>query len=210
FAPHWSPDGLEIAFHSIRTGNRDIYTVSANGANEQSVLATPTEERWPIWSHDGNRIYFNVGRPGSGLVRRAGRGSKWSAPELLPRDRTGFFPSPDGSRGLYRDEVAQRIMVTDSAGNNPIPLVPKEYVVNTGDAGWSPDSKTVYFSARERDRTFSIYAAPARGGIPVRVAHFTDKKMRPFRDRFSVGKAEFFITIGTRESDIWIMELKKQ
>ena len=40
YSAAWSPDGRRIAFHSLRDGNRDLYTMDADGSNLVSLTAT--------------------------------------------------------------------------------------------------------------------------------------------------------------------------
>jgi Tol biopolymer transport system component len=49
YAPAWSRDGSQIAFHSLRHGTRDIFTVSADG----SGLTRRTEGPPLSWTWTG-------------------------------------------------------------------------------------------------------------------------------------------------------------
>ena len=61
--PSRSPDGEKIAFTSYRNGNRDVFVMRANGA-DQTRLTTSGEEEWfPSFSPDGSRIAFSRGSP---------------------------------------------------------------------------------------------------------------------------------------------------
>lgn len=67
----WSPDGTEIAFHSNRSGNNEIYRMDADRSNITQATSSSGSE--PIWSPTGNRIPFEsvslyiVNRDGSNL-----------------------------------------------------------------------------------------------------------------------------------------------
>jgi tricorn protease len=48
-APVWSPDESWIAFHSIRSGNFDIYTMTSNGADVLRVTDSFGFDIFPDW-----------------------------------------------------------------------------------------------------------------------------------------------------------------
>lgn len=56
--PAWSPDGSRIAFASQRTGNWDIFVVSAQGGPAQQLTTNPSDDQAPAWSPDGTQIVF--------------------------------------------------------------------------------------------------------------------------------------------------------
>ena len=60
FAPAWSRDGSRLVFHSLRSGNRDIYTVDVDGTNLQQRTSSPAEELDASWAPDGSAIVFAV------------------------------------------------------------------------------------------------------------------------------------------------------
>ena len=47
----WSPDGNWIAFTSDRNGNRDIYTMTADGQNVMQVTTNSSDDSRPSWVH---------------------------------------------------------------------------------------------------------------------------------------------------------------
>lgn len=55
-APHWSPNGLWIAFMSDRDGNYEIYVT--DGGSVQRLTDNTVFDGWPQWSPDGNEIVF--------------------------------------------------------------------------------------------------------------------------------------------------------
>ena len=60
--PAWSPDGTKIAFVSERGGNKELYTMNANGRDQIKIVNTGpfviVEDSCPTWSPDGKYIAF--------------------------------------------------------------------------------------------------------------------------------------------------------
>jgi Tol biopolymer transport system component len=72
--PAFSPDGSRIAFTGERDGNREIYVMDADGANQRRLTFTAGTVRDPMvesvdenpsWSPDGERIGFDSTRDGN-------------------------------------------------------------------------------------------------------------------------------------------------
>ncbi|MCX7599241.1 MAG: hypothetical protein N2512_10320 [Armatimonadetes bacterium] len=57
-APAWSPDGTQIAFHSDRGGNYDIWVVNVDGTGLTRLTSADENEGFPVWKPDGSRIAF--------------------------------------------------------------------------------------------------------------------------------------------------------
>jgi Tol biopolymer transport system component/DNA-binding winged helix-turn-helix (wHTH) protein len=58
-SPHWSPDGLRIAFRaSLSAHAKKVFVVSRNGGTPEklNVLSQEVEEGVPTWSSDGNSL----------------------------------------------------------------------------------------------------------------------------------------------------------
>jgi len=64
-APAWSPDGTRIAFSSDRTGDHEIYVVSAEGGEPARLTDDPANDTRPAWSPDGDQIAFSSDRTGN-------------------------------------------------------------------------------------------------------------------------------------------------
>ena len=65
--PSWSPHGLRIAFwgaFGARIGQRDIFTISAEGGTPVPVTLDPPIDWNPVWSADGRHLYFSSNRGG--------------------------------------------------------------------------------------------------------------------------------------------------
>jgi tricorn protease len=49
--PTWSPDGSKIGFMSKRSGQYQIWTMSATGGSPLRITHTSSAEMFPAWSH---------------------------------------------------------------------------------------------------------------------------------------------------------------
>jgi len=64
--PNWSPRGYRIAFQGRRnSAQRDIWTIPAGGGEPVEVTNDPAMDWNPVWSPDGNYLYFVSDRGGS-------------------------------------------------------------------------------------------------------------------------------------------------
>ncbi len=69
--PAWSPNGHRIAFWGIAGGGqRDLWTVAAEGGEAIRVTNDAAVDFSPAWSHDGNWLYFASTRGGSMAIWR--------------------------------------------------------------------------------------------------------------------------------------------
>src|SRR5262249_35022642 len=67
--PSYSPDGNTIAFESDRSGNHDIYTMSAtDGSGVTDLTNNAAADERPVYAPDGQRIAFDSDRSGNGDI----------------------------------------------------------------------------------------------------------------------------------------------
>jgi Tol biopolymer transport system component len=117
--PSWSPHGLRIAYWSIddasgkRTGQRDIWTIPAHGGEAVPVTQDAPTDWNPVWSPDGNYIYFSSDRSGSMNLWRIPineeSGRVLGQPEIVTTGATASHQhhsfSKDGSQLAYVEWV---------------------------------------------------------------------------------------------------------
>jgi len=101
-----SPDGQRVAYVLRQTdlegdrGRTDLYVSSlAEGSEPQRVTTHPSSDGDPVFSPDGEQLYFLSSRSGSQQVWRMGfDGAPPEAVTELPLDVGTFRLSPDGKR----------------------------------------------------------------------------------------------------------------
>ncbi len=148
----WSPDGSKIAFMSDRAGQFDIWTVNAEDGTHLTRLTNPDPEveaenttNWfPMWSPDGARLAFHVGRDVHVLTL---------ADETLKRltvdPQSSMYPSwsPDGKQIAFMSwrEGPTSIYVMDDTGFGQHRIAHAAYG-DLIDPRWSPDGLSVAFA----------------------------------------------------------------
>jgi Tol biopolymer transport system component len=111
--PSWSPHGQRIAFWGLKgeTAQRDLWTVAADGSEAEKPPVTLTDDAavdWsPVWSPDGDFIYFLSDRGGTAALWRLpvyeASGKPLGPPGPLPAPApavAGFSLASDGRIAL--------------------------------------------------------------------------------------------------------------
>jgi len=215
FAPDLSPDGREVAYHSWRTGTRDVYLMPVGGGTPQPLTATPAQESYPFWSPDGQAIAFvdqRLDRPwfGDAFLIRRDAGGRWSPPQPL---RAGISLIggwlPDGHALAFGRGSALEVIPTDG-GSPRVVYAPAPGSADPPVEGVavSDDGRTLYFKSHDSEGRASIWRVPVEGGRPQLLVRFTDVR-ESSRFDFAAGAGRFFFTLEDRQSDIWIAEIKK-
>ena len=62
--PHWSAQGHRIAYWANKEGRRNIWTLQAKGGEPVAVTNDAYMNWNPVWSPDGNHLYFSSDRGG--------------------------------------------------------------------------------------------------------------------------------------------------
>ncbi len=211
FAGALSPDGSEIAYHTWKTGTRDIAIKPLNG---QELLLTRTEmqESYPRYSPGGQALEFNDQRILDGVrggvyVARREASGGWGEPELIrPGGGSASWLSDDQLLVQLRGEIE---LLTLSTGESRV-----LYRASPGSDGphssssWpSDDGSLVYFKSHDDEGRASFWSVPVSGGAPTLLVRFDDLTRLSSRVDFGVGAGQFFFTIDERRSDIWVAEI---
>jgi len=215
-----SPDGKQIAFHSLAKGNRDVYVMDANGGNLRAVVSTPAEELTPFWKPDGSGLLFLI-FPDSLFQVDVDAAGNWGKPKFVfSKAMFGAF-APDRQHvavfgptsGAVCPTCAPGLYIGDAHFGSWKKLPEGKIAETAASAGsmiFSRDSRHLYLSVREKDGTAGIWQVSINGDPERRLVHLSDPSRQFYRMSLDVDDRNFYFTIGDRQSDVWTMELKKQ
>jgi serine/threonine-protein kinase len=212
FNPSVTPDGKEIAFHSFRTGNRDIFVIPSSGGPAVQVTTSPEHDWNPRWSPDGRALVFDQQlNPDSSLwiVRRKPDGT-WDTPHAVPYRGVVALAtwSPDGRSIAFRGDSG--LQVIDLAGRAR--LLTTNLTTTTGGiwAAWSGDGRTVYYARSDSLQQFTIRAVPAEGGAPRTLVYADAPDQQLHRYGLAVSNGRFFFPLIERKADVWVAEVERK
>ncbi|HJX61454.1 MAG TPA: hypothetical protein VJ578_02690 [Dehalococcoidia bacterium] len=180
----WEQDGTRLRLsRGETTGDQDVYQVNADGSE---LTLTATVDGWVgPWSPAGRAIIrYDIGRDqDSGLVQY---GLYVTSPgaRLGRRVADGFMGiwSPDGQRiafvGDFCDEAQDYVAVVNVDGGGLVKLTDIVDALQVGHA-WSPDSRSLAFSAPDETGVLQIYLADVESGERVKLTDGPGPKMRP-------------------------------
>ncbi len=97
-----------ITYYDIpqNKGNRELYTMPAEGGTPQQISKTASGEYNAVWSKDGKTIYFmSPGKDGMQIFKMNASGSGRTQISDIKGGISGFILSPDQSKILYIKEV---------------------------------------------------------------------------------------------------------
>lgn len=126
FAPSFSPNGQQIAYHDDRDG---IHVMNADGSDSQLIPADATDsDHYPTWSRDGSKIIFDRGWLGD-ICEMNADGSGVNT--ILSSDETYEYgqPSylPDGRIVCMRNNTSTEykdVMLMNADGSGLTNLTP--------------------------------------------------------------------------------------
>lgn len=172
YSPAWSSDGQNIALSSSRTGNTEIYAVSATGANARRLTQSKSPDVSPTWNPKTNaQIAWVSGRTGlpqiytmasdgTNVVRVTDQGYAVS-PSWSPNGQFLAFawvrhygPGAPGASDIYVMDLASKqwAQLTHDGGRNDFP-------------SWSPDGRHIVFQSNRTGKT-QIWTMLADGSEP--------------------------------------------
>lgn len=185
--PSVSPDGRYILFNSNRAGSVgtfNVWRMDIDGSNAKQ-LTNGEGEYWPVCTPDGKWVVFSS-------HRNTERPKTWKVPidggeSVKITDKFTMLPviSPDGKTILCRYFDEQSIsfpkVALVSFDDGQVLKVLDIDVANyqPGQYRWSPDGKTIFYSATQAGVS-NVWSVPVAGGSPKQVTDFKSDFMFNF------------------------------
>ena len=156
-----------IAFHSERSGNRDIWIMNTDGSNPRQITFDGAWDSIPAWSPEGRRLAFQSDRDGDFELYIYDLDTM-STRQVTFNSCADYGPtwSPDGSRLVYyancnSAEDQREIFVVDVDGSDI------DQITDYGDHNnrfpvWSPDGNWITFTGYDNDGYY-IYTMRSDG-----------------------------------------------
>ena len=158
----------EIAFISDRTGERELYVMSADGRDQRPATASGTLKMFPEWTPDGRAVlYTNYagGQPGFYITSRSDEIKP--GPILrkllggLPKYRGRFDPTGEELAMVSSVEGAAEIFRVRRKGTKPRRLT-NDPAIDISPS-WSPDGREIVFCS-DRSGAPQLYIMDRDGG----------------------------------------------
>ncbi|MDA2939056.1 serine/threonine-protein kinase [Acidobacteria bacterium AH-259-A15] len=187
--PHWSPHGERIAYWGLRKGGqRDIWTIPAEGGEPVPVTSDAALDWNPIWSPDGDYLYFSSDRGGSMNLWRVPieekTGKVLGSPEAVTSGVSvsthHLSLSRDGRRLAYAARVGSANVQKVSFDPSQETLAGQAVWITQGSRRWgasdpSPDGEWLAFTSSGKQEDVFIIRSDGTGQRQL-----TDD---PYRDR---------------------------
>lgn len=165
----FSRDGLEIAF--IAGG--DLWIMDTELREPRQVLATPEEERDPVFAPDGDSIWFVSDKDGQSDVWRGEKSEAakyWWQNESFKLERVtndsdlegDLKFSPDGTRLAYVRGLGD-LWIMDTKSKETQRFFASW---NSPDFDWSPDGRWMAYAKSDDDFNRDVWLAPIDGSRP--------------------------------------------
>ncbi|MFN7935911.1 MAG: protein kinase [Bryobacteraceae bacterium] len=172
----WSPDGKSIAYHVAVNGVSQIFTQSLDSPTPTQVTHGPEQCKTPVWSQDGERLYFLRNNDVASI------GAAGGEPQLVMRDAFAFSVSQAGDKlAVVRrktNPLAFEVWISSPVGAPPVRYKNEPYAnsvvgFNRALVSFSPDGKKLLFwapyTSANASSDYWLLPIPAESGTPKKV-----------------------------------------
>jgi TolB protein len=176
--PAWSPDALQIAFSSRRSGTLDLYVMNADGTGTRRLTSGKQNDSHPTWSDDGMRLAFE--RDGDIYVMSADGSGARRISDTTAEEREPAW-SPDGAWIAYvrrtPGTATRDLWLMRPDGSDRRMLTSQNATVTT--PAWSPDSTRIAFASNKDDGVYALFTIGLDGKGLRRVAPTATDNFEP-------------------------------
>ncbi len=160
--PAWSADGQKIAFTSDRSGSIQVWTMNANGSNQQQLTTESGDTSAPAWSPDGTKIAYGVsnGTDNDVVVRDLVTNSRIVVAGGTQDQDLPVFTA-DGTRVIFNDDSVGGLSIVGATGAARAP-----FLSDAAQADVSPDGGKIVVRRTDIER-LQVVNADGSGGTPV-------------------------------------------
>lgn len=201
--PTWSPDDVDIAFDSDRSGNPDLWVMPSAGGAVTRITTNPLFDRQADWSPDGTKLAYS-----SRVDAQNPNGDIWlipptgGTPTLLASDPAtdDRLPawSPDGLQIAYAKDAD--LYVVPSSGGTPVQIT--SGAASDLHPTWSADGTKIAFTS-DRSGNNDVWVVPASGGTATQLT--TDPADDNTPDWSTDGVRIVFASNRSGQDDLWVM-----
>ena len=151
-----SPDGTRVAVERTVSGNRDIWILDLKRMTQTQLTDGPTEDMLPVWSSDGQRIFFASRRTGNfDVYSQAADGASSAKVEYAgPEFQAPNAVTPDGTRLLVYDRFKDISVLTLGQTDRLGPLLTSNADERLGQL--SPDGHWIAYESDESGNQFEV------------------------------------------------------
>ncbi len=205
-APAWAPDGQSLVVSARAEGNADVFRVLPDGST-RPLTSGPADDVAPVWSSDGEWVYFASNRGEQWQVYRV-PSSGGDAQAVTVRGGVAAAPAPDGGLFVIRD--AQRGVWHLPPGADGIPrdvgatrlrlnLSPADW------ANWAVAGGFVYALERRFDGAAAVVRLDPRTGTRTTIATAQDVPEDSGLAVFPDGRRVLLARQERTDSDIYVV-----
>ncbi len=190
-----SPDGTRIALDVSGT-SRNIWIFDLKRSTMARLTSGPTEDILPVWSRDGQRVYFSSNRPGSVNFDVYSQAADGATTERVAYSGPGFQGTlsftPDGTRLLVSHEFTSLRILDLARPDRLEPVLPSGFREWNGEV--SPDGHWIAYESDESGNQIEIFLRP-----------FPDVNGR--REKISVNGGRFPVW-GKNQGELYFVDLE--
>lgn len=175
-----SYSGTRLAFVSDRNGNKDIYTMNADGSDLYRLTNSNADDKKPVWSPDGSRIAFESWRDGNSeiYVMNADGSNQIRLTNGIANDEWPAWSST-GQLVFHSNRTNKwNMFLMNSDGSSQWNLT--DSLSHEIQPAWSPNGRLIAFIFRESsDQPWNIYRMNADNSGWLRLTNNATDTIQP-------------------------------